>query len=96
MFQPSGVMDSELLVQWLHKFARWTRSLEDEHKLLLMDCAACHHTQMVYANLPINTTLKLVPPHCTSLIQPVDVFVLGIFKAKYHHLYQAALRCVTV
>jgi len=82
---PSGWMQSEIFVQWLHHFIKHTHPTKENPILLLLDG---HVTQV--KNLEVidvarknNIVIICFPPHTTHKLQPLDVSFMGPLSTYY-------------
>ena len=77
--QESGYLDSGLMDLWMKEV--WLKHTQSRKALLVMDC--CHpHLTGDYQTLlrQGNTTVHLIPPGCSSKLQPVATSLAPLFK----------------
>ena len=75
---PNGWMDTNLFSNWFNAgFLKWTKSLPKP--LLLIFDGHMSHISLDVVNIAIQNQIHLLclPPHCSHLLQPLDV---GVFK----------------
>jgi len=71
--------NSELLVDWINTML--VPALPPGPRLLALDVAKFHSTEAVLSTLRLhNIVPSMIPPGCTSLIQPLDVSINKPFK----------------
>lgn len=80
-FQGNAWVDENVMKYWVqHMWRPWV-SLDNIPKLLVADVHRAQKTDRVLEMLKeCNTTTALVPPGCTSLVQPLDVALNAQFK----------------
>lgn len=80
----SGWMTASLFLKTLEHLVSQTRCSKQDPILLLMDNheSHCSLEAVIYAK-ENGIIIVTFPPHCTHRLQPLDVSVMGPFKAKY-------------
>lgn len=87
--QKGAWMNSEIFADWFHtKFVPSVRIFLEGQGLpakavLLLDNAPCHPEATKLASSDGKIFVKYLPPHVTSLIQPLDQGVIASFKQYY-------------
>ncbi|CAG8676820.1 2665_t:CDS:1, partial [Paraglomus occultum] len=73
-------VDEDIMAYWVHHMWRpWMRNTTPN--LLVADVHRAQKTNKILNMLrECNTTVALVPPGCTSLVQPLDVSFNAQFK----------------
>jgi hypothetical protein len=82
-FQENAWADEEVMMYYFrHMWSPWMTKAGNPSKLLIADVHRAQKTDKILRFLreSCNTTMALVPPGCTSLIQPLDVSVNAPFK----------------
>ena len=81
-FQENAWCDEDQMLKWVNHTWKCPFSPNaDKPKLLIADVHKAQTTTKVRNALEAcKTTIVLVPPGCTSLVQPLDVVVNRIFK----------------
>ncbi|RFU23983.1 hypothetical protein B7463_g12354, partial [Scytalidium lignicola] len=78
-FNPTTYNNEELFMQWIDE--ELILVANQNNTLLVMDVATFHKTNLILNRLKsANITTALIPPSCTSLLQPLDTAVNGPFK----------------
>ena len=79
-FQENAWVDEDIMAYWVHHMWRpWMCSMTPN--LLVADVHRAQKTSKILNMLrECNTTVALVPPGCTSLVQPLDVAFNAQFK----------------
>ncbi|RFU34110.1 hypothetical protein B7463_g2199, partial [Scytalidium lignicola] len=78
-FNLTAYNNEELFMQWIDEELIPTANQNDT--LLVMDVATFHKTDLILERLKsANITTALIPPGCTSFLQPLDTAVNGPFK----------------
>jgi hypothetical protein len=80
-FNPTAYNNEKLFLKWLNEEVI---PCKREHRefMLVMDVASFHKTDDVNALLKESKILPaMIPPGCTSLLQPLDVSINKVFKA---------------
>ncbi|RFU36305.1 hypothetical protein B7463_g152, partial [Scytalidium lignicola] len=78
-FNSTAYNNEELFMQWIDEELILTANQTDT--LLVMDVATFHKTDLILERLKsANITTALIPPGCTSLLQPLDTAINGPFK----------------
>ncbi|RFU28389.1 hypothetical protein B7463_g7932, partial [Scytalidium lignicola] len=78
-FNLTAYNNEGLFMQWIDEELILTANQTDT--LLVMDVATFHKTDLILERLKsANITTALIPPGCTSLLQPLDTAVNGPFK----------------
>ena len=80
-FTDTAYNNEELFTKWLNEELLKPDVLGGRDSLLVMDHAAFHKTPRILQKLKgTNVVPALVPPGCTSLLQPLDVAINKPFK----------------
>lgn len=78
-FNPTAYNNEDLLLRWISE--ELDPILQQKEHLLVMDVAAFHKTEAVLTALRERRVITaLIPPGCTSLLQPLDTAVNAAFK----------------
>ena len=87
-FQEKVWCDEKVMTDWVRNF--WKPNVHGE-MLLTLDQHKAQKTPSVISKLKdeCNTTTVLIPPGCTSLVQPLDVVFNGPFKKAVDNLATA-------
>jgi transposase-like protein len=82
VFQENAWCDEAMMLHWVEKL--WRPAIAGQSKsLLVADVHAAQKTEQVLQDLKdLGTTPALIPPGCTSLVQPLDVVFNRTFKQK--------------
>ena len=85
MANPSGWMTSELFFQTLKHFIQYMNVPKEKRALLLIDNHVSH-LSVQSMNLAKKSGLILVtfPPHCSHMLQPLDISIYGSLKWYYN------------
>jgi len=82
---PSGWMQSEIFVEWMHHFIKHTNPTISNPVLLLLDGHATH-----VKNIPVidiakkhHITILCFPPHTTHKLQPLDISFMRPLSTYY-------------
>lgn len=80
----SGWMTASLFLPTLQHLVKFTKCTKEDPILLLLDNheSHCSLEAIIYAKKS-GIVMVTFPPHCTHRLQPLDVSVMGPFKAKY-------------
>lgn len=82
---PSGWMNGECFILWLHHFKKHVHCTPDHPVLLIMDN---HDSHITIASLDFakanGIVLLTLPPHCSHKLQPLDRTVYGPLKRYYN------------
>ncbi|KAB0790812.1 hypothetical protein PPYR_15187 [Photinus pyralis] len=82
---PSGWMNSEIFIQVLDHFIKYSHSSKDNPSLLIYDNHESHiSVQIVNKAREAGVKILTLPPHCSNRMQPLDVAVYGPFKAYFN------------
>lgn len=79
-FNPTAYNDAQLFSRWIpEEFAPAIADMEEI--LLVVDVVSFHKTDNILKDLrELGTTVALIPPGLTSLLQSLDTAVNGVFK----------------
>ncbi|RFU25380.1 hypothetical protein B7463_g10948, partial [Scytalidium lignicola] len=78
-FNSTVYNNEELFMQWIDEELILIANQIDT--LLVMDVAIFHKTDLILERLKsANITTALIPPSCTSLLQPLDTVINSLFK----------------
>ena len=94
-FQDNAWCDESMMLDWVDEL--WAPAIQKENgkSLLVADVHAAQKTEHVLGSLKkIGTTLALIPPGCTSLIQPLDVVFNRAFKQKCGDLFNKHMEVI--
>ncbi|KAF2883719.1 hypothetical protein ILUMI_22447 [Ignelater luminosus] len=82
---PSGWMTSDLFIQVLDHFIKFTNSCSENPTLLIYDNHESHISlATVEKPRKFGVNILTLPPHCSHRIQPLDVSVFRPFKSYYN------------
>ena len=88
----NGWVNSELFAEWLRHFVDHAGPTQERRSLLIMDNHSSHISLDVIATARKNgVDIVSIPPHCSHVVQPLDVTVYGPLKKawarqiKYFH-----------
>nr|XP_047135222.1 MFS-type transporter clz9-like [Hydra vulgaris] len=82
---PSGWMNSDIFIEWIKHFVRYSNWSYESLVLLLLDSHKSHISVRAL-DLAIQHGIKMLsfPPHCTHKLQPLGRTVFGPFKWFYN------------
>ncbi|XP_022166412.1 tigger transposable element-derived protein 6-like [Myzus persicae] len=82
---PSGWMQSEIFVQWLHHFIKHTHPTKENPILLLLDGHVTHVKNLEVIDVARKNNIVIIcfPPHTTHKLQPLDVNFMGPLSTYY-------------
>ncbi|KAF2890589.1 hypothetical protein ILUMI_15584, partial [Ignelater luminosus] len=81
----SGWMTSDLFIQVLDHFIKFTNSCSENPTLLIYDNHESHISlATVEKARKFRVNILTLPPHCSHRMQPLDVSVFGPFKSYYN------------
>ncbi|KAF2885440.1 hypothetical protein ILUMI_20720 [Ignelater luminosus] len=81
----SGWMTSDLFIQVLDHFIKFTNSCSENPTLLIYDDHESHISlTTVEKARKFGVNILTLPPHCSHRMQPLDVSVFGPFKSYYN------------
>lgn len=84
LISESGYMNSELFLDWLEHFAKYTKPSEDDPVLLILDNHVSHCSlSSVELCRKNNIVLLTLPPHASHMLQPLDKVIFAPFKKFY-------------
>ncbi len=71
-FQNKAWVDESQMLKWIQKV--WVNYTKKRHSLLFLDSFSAHLTSVVQsAFADANTTVRVIPGGCTSVLQPLNV-----------------------
>ncbi|KAF2900936.1 hypothetical protein ILUMI_05249 [Ignelater luminosus] len=80
-----GWMTSDLFIQVLDHFIKFTNSCSENPTLLIYDNYESHIFLATVENArKFGVDILMLPPHCSHRMQPLDVSVFGPFKSYYN------------
>lgn len=89
----SGWMNTDLFIETLKHFIKFTNSSKENPSLLIMDN---HESHISLSSVDLaksnGVTILTLPPHCSNRLQPLDVSVYGPFKKYYNSAVDAWLQ----
>ncbi|CAI6372200.1 unnamed protein product [Macrosiphum euphorbiae] len=89
----SGWMNTDLFIETLLHFIKFTNSSKENPALLIMDN---HESHISLSSIDLaksnGVTILTLPPHCSNRLQPLDVSVYGPFKKYYNSAVDAWLQ----
>ncbi|XP_065674172.1 uncharacterized protein LOC136091114 [Hydra vulgaris] len=82
---PSGWMQSDIFVTWFMHFVKHANPTEHEPVLLILDGHKTHTSNLKVINLARqnNVILLCLPPHCSHILQPLDVVFMKPLMTYY-------------
>nr|XP_047133857.1 MFS-type transporter clz9-like [Hydra vulgaris] len=82
---PSGWMNSDIFIEWIKHFVRYSNWSHESLVLLLLDSHKSHISVRAL-DLAIQHVIAMLsfPPHCTHKLQPLGRTVFGPFKWFYN------------
>lgn len=91
---PSGYVNSEILLDWLDHFIEHVNPSEDNPALLIIDGHSSHTKNLAFAARARANFIDILvlPPHCSNKMQPLDVAFMGPFKSYYAQASEAFMR----
>ncbi|XP_065654645.1 tigger transposable element-derived protein 4-like [Hydra vulgaris] len=82
---PSGWMNSEIFIEWIKHFVKYSNCSQESPVLLLLDS---HESHISVKDLELaiqhGITMISFPPHCSHKLQPLDRTVFGPLKRFYN------------
>ncbi|EMG46085.1 putative intact version of Cirt1 transposase, partial [Candida maltosa Xu316] len=80
-----GWMNASLCLEWLKHFVKHSKSSRSDGKRLLICDGLRAHDAAAFRELcdENNIVLLILPPHCSHVLQPLDLNVFGKVKNKY-------------
>ena len=90
---PSGWVQSNLFVEWLHHFVEKAHPTADSPVLLILDGHYSHVRSLDVIEIARENHIKIIslPPHCTHKLQPLDKSFMGPLKHHYSNEVRSAL-----
>ena len=96
-YSENGWTDGEIAMLWMVKdfdahtsVAQTKEKANGEYWVLLMDGHSLHYTLEILQYVNDNKIIILgYPPHCTHVLQGLDVICLTKMKSEFHHNIQA-------
>lgn len=90
---PSGWSNSELFLEFLRQFKKFTRCTPTDPIFLLLDNHESHRALAVLEFCRANGIhVVSFPPHCSHRLQPLDVSVFGPFKTALNKQFESFMR----
>jgi len=81
----SGWINSDLYLQWLTHFIKFTAASIDRKVLLILDNHESHISLRAWQMCRDNGIVVVsIPPHCSHKCQPLDLTVFGPLKTAYY------------
>ncbi|XP_065660242.1 uncharacterized protein LOC136084063 [Hydra vulgaris] len=82
---PSGWMNSDIFIEWIKHFVRYSNWSHESLVLLLLDSHKSHiSVRALDLAIQHGITMLSFPPHCTHNLQPLGRTVFGPFKWFYN------------
>ncbi|XP_065642713.1 uncharacterized protein LOC136074335 [Hydra vulgaris] len=80
---PSGWMNSEIFIEWIKHFVKYSNCSQESPVLLLLDSHESHIKSLELA-IQHGITMISFPTHCSHKLQPLDRTVFGPLKRFYN------------
>jgi hypothetical protein len=92
----SGWVSTRIFVSWARRFAEWVDSfrasgpfLPDAEAMLILDNAPTHDAEEAMEIFrQHHISVMTFPPHCTHILQPIDVSIARSFKNRFSAHYR--------
>ncbi|XP_065642819.1 uncharacterized protein LOC136074429 [Hydra vulgaris] len=82
---PSGWMNSEIFIEWIKHFVKYSNCSQESPVLLLLDSHESHiSVKGLELAIQHGITMISFPPHCSHKLQPLDRTVFGPLKRFYN------------
>nr|XP_047132505.1 MFS-type transporter clz9-like [Hydra vulgaris] len=82
---PSGWINSDIFIEWIKHFVRYSNCSHESPVLLLLDSHKSHiSVRALDLAIQHGITMLNFPPHCTHKLQPLDRTVFGPLKRFYN------------
>ncbi|XP_065652823.1 uncharacterized protein LOC136080140 [Hydra vulgaris] len=82
---PSGWMNSEIFIEWIKHFVKYSNCSQESPILLLLDSHESHiSVKGLELAIQHGITMISFPPHCSHKLQPLDRTVFGPLKRFYN------------
>ena len=82
---PSGWMNSEIFIEWIKHFVKYSNCSQESPVLLLLDSHESHiSVKGLELAIQHGITMISFPPHCSHKLQPLDRTVFGPLKSFYN------------
>ena len=82
---PSGWINSQLYMQWLHHFIQHSGATPDHKVMLILDNHESHVSLEAWEMCRSSGVVVVsLPPHCSHRCQPLDITVFGPLKSAYY------------
>lgn len=94
LYNSSGYLTSDLFLIWLKHFVEKTRPSKDFPLILILDNHTSHRSLEAVSYCRENHVYMLIlPPHCTHLLQPLDLVIFSPLKNLFSDLLKGISYC---
>lgn len=88
---PTGLMNSELFIQVMEHFIKYSHSTPETPSILIMNNHESHSIEALDLVKKSGVIILTLHPHRSARMQPLDVEIFGPFKTYYHNTMDSCL-----